>query len=68
MQNFKLNKIFYLNIRKYHQVGVWGLKTSFGLIGPKRLIYQAITSEPYFQFSQTNTHFIRNPEENLINT
>ena len=30
--------------------------------------YQAVTPEPYFQFSQANTHFIQNPEENLMST
>ena len=40
MQNFKLNKMFYLNIRIYLQLGVWGLKTSFWSIGPKRLTKQ----------------------------
>ena len=29
--------------------------------------YQAVTPDPYSQFSQTKTHFIQNPEENLIN-
>ena len=37
MQNGKLNKMYYLNTRIYIQLGVWGLKTSFGPIGPKKL-------------------------------
>ena len=37
MWNVQFNKMYYLNIRIYLQLGVWGLKTSFGLIGPKRL-------------------------------
>ena len=46
----------------------WGL-------GPKnwfwanwaQKVYQAISQESYFQFSQTRPHFIQNPEGNLIN-
>ena len=37
MQNVKPNKMFYLNIRIYLQLGVRSLTTSFGPIGPKRL-------------------------------
>ena len=33
MWNVQFNKICYLNIRLYLQLGVWGLKTSFGSIG-----------------------------------
>ena len=47
----------------------WGL-------GPKnwfwanwaRKVYQAISQEPYFQFSQTRPHFIHNPEKNLMSS
>ena len=37
MQNFKLDKMFYLNIRTCHQLEVWDLKTSFQPIGSKRI-------------------------------
>ena len=43
MQDFKLNKMLYLNIRTYNQFGAWGLKTSFGPIRPKRF------TKPYVQ-------------------
>ena len=35
--NVQFNKMYYLNIRMYIQLEVWGLKISFGLIGHKRL-------------------------------
>ena len=37
MWNVKLNKMYYLDIRVYLQLRVWGIKTSLGLIWPKRL-------------------------------
>ena len=37
LQNVKLNKLHYLNIKIYLQLGAWDLRTSFGSIGPKRL-------------------------------
>ena len=46
------------NIRIYLQLGVWGLKTDFGLIG----------QEAHFKYSQTRPHFIQNPEENLMSS
>ena len=49
MQNFKLNKMFYLNIRIYLWLGVWGLKNSFGPIGPKRLTKPSV-QHPSFNF------------------
>ena len=36
MQNVKLNKMFFLNIKIYLELGVWGLNIGFGLIGSKR--------------------------------
>ena len=38
LQNIKLNKLHYLNIRIYLQLVVWGLKTRFGSTGTKRLM------------------------------
>ena len=58
MQIVKLNEMFYLNIRIYLQLGVWGLKTSFWQLGPED--FEAIRPKPYFQFSQTMLHFIQN--------
>ena len=37
MWNVQLNKMYYLNIRIYLQLGVWGLQTGFGLIEPNRI-------------------------------
>ena len=65
MQNVKLNKMFYLKYQNMPSVRVWGLKTSF-LSYKAQKIYQAISREPYFQYSQTRPHFIQNPKSNLI--
>ena len=65
MQNFQLDKMFYLNIRTCHQLGVSSLSKSQFWPNFAKKTYQAVTPEPYFQFSQANTHFIQNPEENL---
>ena len=35
MKNVKFNKMHYFNIKIYLQLGVWGLKTSFGSSEPK---------------------------------
>ena len=40
--------------------GVWGLRTSFGPIGAKRLTNKAISAEPFIQFLQTRPHFMQN--------
>ena len=37
LQKVKLNKLHYLHIKINLQLSVWGLKTSFGSIEPKRL-------------------------------
>ena len=50
--------------KKYFDLGIWGLKTSFGKLGSKTL------NKPYFQNPcsncQKNPHFIQNYNLNLI--
>ena len=50
MQNVKSNKMFYLNIRIYLQLGLWVLKTGFGLkLGPKDVpSFKSRTTFPIF--------------------
>ena len=55
-------------MRTYCQLGVSGLKTSFGSIGPERLNNcQSVNLEPWLQFSQTRPNFIQNQEMNPMN-
>ena len=58
MQNFVeiYREIFFMKVA----FGAWGLRTSFGLIGTKRLSYKAIIAEPCIQFLHARPHFMQN--------
>ena len=38
LQNHNMNPMKLWNFKKFHELGVWGLKTSSGHVGPKRCI------------------------------
>ena len=67
MQNYWLNKIYYLNIRIYHQLVVQGLKTSFRPIECKKLT-KRLSPESQLQLLQTRPYFIENQEKNPRNS
>ena len=65
VQNHKVNLTKLSNLKTYLIFGVWNLKISFVLLGPKHLSHN-ICPEPSLQFSQKISHFIHNHKLNPI--
>ena len=57
MQNVKPNKMLDLNIRIYLQLGVSGLKTSFGPLGPRRYLGSNKTTKTLLPIFTNNASF-----------
>lgn len=59
IENHMLTQIKSSNFKKYIDLGIWGLKTSFGPLGPKRFIKSQVLSL-WFQFPQKRPHLKTN--------
>ena len=57
-QNYEINPIKSWNLIKYFELGVWGLKTTFGPLGLKRCFK--------LQFLQKEPHFLQNHKINPL--
>ena len=65
MQNHLLNPLKSSNLKKYIDLVVWDVETTFGLLGMKDL--SSHKSIHKLQFSQIRPHFIQNQKLNPIN-